>query len=174
MPSPRIHPLSLSPCEQGCVQRLTIYCDAAHTVAVELREQFKFRRDLLASRVRKPLADESVEVFLPGRAGGLAKLVASARRRELDFYRAARTDGLVRREEAVGRKVCDFFEARPDRMVYRSATLAEDSSGSAKPSWCLPTGGTAGGGSDLVAQKLAVKFSPESVRSSFSLVNAIQ
>ena len=146
---------------QGCVQRLTLYRDRAPTVVEEVREEFKYRKDCLASRVRKPLVDESTEVFVPGRPGGLAKLVSSPHYRVIEFFSAARTDGWVRREETVGGKVCDYFNnARPDKMVYRSATLSEDYSGHAKPMWCLPTGGIAGGGSDLVAHKLAVKFSP--------------
>ena len=147
---------------QGCVQRLTLYRDAAQTVVEEVREEFKYRKDCLASRVRKPLLDESTEVFLPGRPGGLAKLVSSPHYRVIEFFAVARTDGWVRREETVGGKVCDYFnDQRHDKMVYRSATLSEDYSGNAKPMWCLPTGGIAGGGSDLVAHKLAVKFSPD-------------
>ncbi len=55
---------------------------------------------------------------LPARPAGV--------KRVFNFYSAARLDGLVRREELEGRKIIETFANRKDRMVYRSATYAEE------------------------------------------------
>ena len=47
-------------------------------------------------------------------------------KRVFNFYSAARLDGLVRREELEGKKIIETFANRKDRMVYRSATYAEE------------------------------------------------
>jgi hypothetical protein len=144
---------------QGCVQRMTSYKDAAQTTVVECRELFKNRRDKLSERVRYPLEAKTSETFLPGRPGSLKAMTEWAgRRREIDYYSIARTDGLRRREEDLDKKIIDLFENRGDAMVYRSATVHEEPSGTGSGVVTLPSGGISGGDTDLVVHKMAVKY----------------
>ena len=51
---------------------------------------------------------KTVEKFLPGRPGSLEESVEwTGRRREVYLYVSARQDGLVKREEDIGRKITE-------------------------------------------------------------------
>jgi len=117
--------------DDGLVQRITLYKDVRRQIPLEIRERFKHRRDRLYERKRRPMQNENVERFLPGRpstsnstAGGALKEFreVSALSRELIFYNS-RLDGLVRSVELIGRKMLEHFEDRDDRLIYHSVTL---------------------------------------------------
>ncbi|CAE8692319.1 unnamed protein product [Polarella glacialis] len=117
--------------DDGLVQRITLYKDVRRQIPLEIRERFRHRRDKLYERKRRPMQNENVERFLPGRpststsaAGGALKEFreVSAVSRELIFYNS-RLDGLVRCVELIGRKMFEHFEDRDDRLAYHSVTL---------------------------------------------------
>ncbi|CAJ1401716.1 unnamed protein product [Effrenium voratum] len=117
--------------DDGLVQRITLYKDVRRQIPLEIRERFKHRKDKLFERKRRPMQNETVERFLPGRpstsasnAGGALKEFReiSALSRELIFYKS-RLDGLVRSVEIIGRKMFEYFEDRDDRLIYHSVTL---------------------------------------------------
>jgi hypothetical protein len=47
----------------------------------------------------------------------------AGKHRVMEFYTAARLDGLERREEIIGEKVVESFAERDDNMTWRSATV---------------------------------------------------
>merc|ERR1719335_382679 len=116
--------------DDGMVQRITLYKDVGRQIPLEIREKFKHRRDKLVERRRKPMQNETIEHFAPGRpssstlGGGALKELReiNAVNRELVFY-PSRLDGLVRSVEMIGRKVFEHFEDRDDRLIYHSVTL---------------------------------------------------
>eukprot|EP00929_Paragymnodinium_shiwhaense_P051937 TRINITY_DN2605_c0_g1_i1.p1 TRINITY_DN2605_c0_g1~~TRINITY_DN2605_c0_g1_i1.p1 ORF type:complete len:842 (+),score=224.22 TRINITY_DN2605_c0_g1_i1:100-2625(+) len=116
--------------DDGLVQRITLYKDVRRQIPLEIRERFKHRRDKLAERRRKPMQNETVERFDPGRpsssqiGGGALREFReiAAVSRELLFYNS-RLDGLVRSVEVIGRKVFEHFDDRDDKLIYHSVTL---------------------------------------------------
>eukprot|EP00405_Crypthecodinium_cohnii_P015697 CAMPEP_0206460696 /NCGR_PEP_ID=MMETSP0324_2-20121206/24897_1 /ASSEMBLY_ACC=CAM_ASM_000836 /TAXON_ID=2866 /ORGANISM="Crypthecodinium cohnii, Strain Seligo" /LENGTH=839 /DNA_ID=CAMNT_0053932431 /DNA_START=71 /DNA_END=2587 /DNA_ORIENTATION=- len=117
--------------DDGLVQRITLYKDIRRQIPLEVRESFKHRRDRLHERLRRPMQNETIEHFYPGRpssttsaGGGALKQYReiSAVSRELLFYNS-RLDGLVQCVELIGKKMFEFFEDRDDRLVYHSVTL---------------------------------------------------
>mmetsp|Transcript_9290 Transcript_9290/g.29558 ORF Transcript_9290/g.29558 Transcript_9290/m.29558 type:complete len:853 (-) Transcript_9290:431-2989(-) len=117
--------------DDGLVQRITLYKDVRRQIPLEIREKFKHRRDKLRERRRRPMQNETVERFDPGRpssstsaCGGALKEFREigAQSRELVFYNS-RLDGLVRCVELIGWKTFEHFEDRDDRLIYHSVTL---------------------------------------------------
>eukprot|EP00928_Gymnodinium_smaydae_P033213 TRINITY_DN23848_c0_g6_i1.p1 TRINITY_DN23848_c0_g6~~TRINITY_DN23848_c0_g6_i1.p1 ORF type:complete len:845 (+),score=178.18 TRINITY_DN23848_c0_g6_i1:58-2592(+) len=116
--------------DDGLIQRITLYKDVRRQIPLEIREKFKHRRDKLFQRRRKPMQNETIEYFDPGRpstnpmgCGALKEFrEIGALSKELIFYNS-RLDGLVRSVEMIGRKVFEHFEERDDRLVYHSVTL---------------------------------------------------
>merc|ERR1719198_1181029 len=117
--------------DDGLVQRITLYKDVRRQIPLEIRERFKHRRVKLHERRRKPMQNETVEKFDPGRpstspsaAGGALKEYReiAAVSRELLFYNS-RLDGLVRCVELIGHKMFEYFEDRDDKLIYHSVTL---------------------------------------------------
>merc|ERR1719287_272964 len=117
--------------DDGLVQRITLYKDVRRQIPLEIRERFMHRRDKLFERKRRPMQNETVEQFEPGRpssspsaAGGALKEFReiAAISRELIFYNS-RLNGLVQCVELIGRKMFEHFEDRDDRLVYHSVTL---------------------------------------------------
>lgn len=148
--------------DEGTVSRLFLYKDRAQTIVEECREEFLNRKDKLSRRIRFPLENKSREIFLPGRGGqvGLKELVEwTGVRREFYFYKSARQDGLVSREEDVAKKIIERFEGRQDRLMYRSVTLKEDRSGMNKMGHTLPSiDSRDSNAAELVYQKATVKY----------------
>eukprot|EP00741_Cyanophora_paradoxa_P015016 tig00020830_g14487.t1 len=133
--------------EDGMVSRLTVFDDDEGLDPVEVREEFRHRRDKLSERRRFPKEARHVESFAAGRSHGLREIVViEGQKRELNFYPSARLDGLVQRVETFGRKTVEVFTERDDRLVYRSVTYE----GSDK--W---RGDTA----DLTIKKMTEKYS---------------
>lgn len=117
--------------DDGLVQRITLYKDVRRQIPLEITEMFEHRRDRLKARKRRPMQNETIEHFYPGRpsssqtaAGGALKQFReiSAVSRELLFYNS-RLDGLVRCVELIGKKMFEFFEDRDDRLIYHSVSL---------------------------------------------------
>jgi hypothetical protein len=48
------------------------------------------------------------------------------RRRVIEFYVNTRLDRLKLREEVLGVKAIEYYEARADRLIYRSAAFSAD------------------------------------------------
>jgi len=122
--------------DDGLVQRITLYKDVRRLIPLEIREKFRHRRDKLSERKRRPMQNETIEKFVPGRpsastgqAGALKELrEVLGVSRELLFYNS-RLDGLVKSFELIGKKNFEFFEDRDDRLVYHSVTLDAPGSG---------------------------------------------
>merc|ERR1719454_717377 len=53
--------------DDGLIQRITLYKDVRRQIPLEIRERFKHRRDQLHERTRRPMQNETVEKFDPGR-----------------------------------------------------------------------------------------------------------
>lgn len=123
--------------DDGLVQRITLYKDVRRQIPLEIRESFKHRRDKLYERRRRPMQNETIEKFEPGRpsqspgGGGALKehLEIAAVRRELTFYNS-RLDGLQRCIELIGVKMFEYFDDRDDRLIYHSVTLDQSLGGS--------------------------------------------
>ncbi|GMI19216.1 hypothetical protein TeGR_g6973, partial [Tetraparma gracilis] len=152
--------------DQGCVSKLTLYKDLARTIVKECRETFVNRQDKLAQRVRYPLERKVHESFAPGRAmlmagqnAGVAALkeliVWTGKRLEMHFYVSARLDGLVCREETIGKKIIEKFEGRTDKLVYRSIAVNVSADSANKSTFILPGGGQ---NPDLQVTKMTEKY----------------
>merc|ERR1719247_1168754 len=124
--------------------KITLYKDVRRQIPLEIRERFMHRRDKLFERKRRPMQNETVEQFEPGRPSSSPSAAGGALRefrenaavsRELIFYNS-RLDGLVRCVELIGRKMFAHFEDRDDRLIYHSVTmdpsLAQNFKGSQK------------------------------------------
>ena len=64
--------------------------------------------------------------------------------RVMTFHGPARLDGLVSREELVGRKLVERFEGRDDRLYYKCVAGGAGAKGTSPPAcwqWFLPAGG---------------------------------
>mmetsp|Transcript_36122 Transcript_36122/g.81720 ORF Transcript_36122/g.81720 Transcript_36122/m.81720 type:complete len:855 (+) Transcript_36122:52-2616(+) len=120
--------------DDGLIQRITLYKDVRRQIPLEIREKFRHRKDKLLERRRRPMKNELIEKFAPGRpsssptlAGGALKEYREivAVERELLFYNS-RLDGLVRCVEKIGKKMFEDFQDRDDRLVYHSVTLDKE------------------------------------------------
>merc|ERR1719282_2118059 len=56
--------------DDGLVQRITLHKDVRRQIPLEIRERFKHRRDKLVERRRRPMQNETIERFNPGRPAG--------------------------------------------------------------------------------------------------------
>jgi hypothetical protein len=111
----------------GLVMKIVEYEDEARTVPVEIQEHFAHRKDKLSHRIIYPEEGRVYEHYHPGRTSGLQSFVQVGRRqRVFDFYEHSRVDGLVQREEIVGRKVIERFKHRDDKLSYRSVCVRWD------------------------------------------------
>ncbi len=124
--------------EDGMVERLTVYADAAMEEVAQVRERFSNRKDKLATREVDLAERREKEEFEPGRPKGLkAHVLVDGTRRELHFYAGARLDGLVSRVEHFGVKTIYTFdgslpsyeEAGDGPLVRRSVSYAAGASG---------------------------------------------
>jgi hypothetical protein len=95
------------------------------------------------------------EFFLPGSLFAVESLhTVRGERRTINFHSAARLDGLVCREELLGKKLIERFTGRDDRLEYRSATfgMSLSSSGAAT---------AVGGGANLAADGFGADGRPQ-------------
>ncbi|KAJ3340561.1 hypothetical protein HDU93_006854 [Gonapodya sp. JEL0774] len=109
--------------QDGMVTRITYFKDEARGFAGEIREFFANRKDKLVERVRIPSLRLIHEFFDKGRPHALRDHVMVAfRTKEMNFYAAARFDGLLRRIDE-GTKVVELYEERDDGLYYRSVVF---------------------------------------------------
>ena len=72
------------------------------------------------------------EFFNPGSLFSVRELhLVRGVKQTINFYAAARLDGLVCREELYGIKLTEQYTGREDRLVYRSATFSSTAAGTA-------------------------------------------
>lgn len=110
--------------QNGLVLRVTIYQTQDCISPLEVREFFKHRRDNLTRRYTHPMENRTHEFFDPGRLHGLKEFVQiSDKYRFFTFYWSSREDGMIRRDERIGFKICEEFENRDDFLLYRSVKV---------------------------------------------------
>jgi hypothetical protein len=142
---------------QCMVMRIIVYLDRARNIVKEIHEWFENRGDKLYKRVRYFLGSTKfVELFHPGSVGEVKQWVSyPGKRTEIDFYVKGRLDHMKRREEDVGKQVNEFFEDRPDHLIFRSVLLTTDRNVAGTRQYTLPGGGLA---SELFVLKMTQKF----------------
>ena len=130
---------------QAIVMRVRFYLDKARTTVKEIHEWFENRKDKMYKRVRYCLQDKVAEYYLPGSTGEVKQWVEyPGKRREIDFYVAARLDRIRHRDEEIGHKVSEYYEGRTDRLTFRSVTLSSNKADAgARATYTLPGGGLA-------------------------------
>ncbi|KFP02689.1 Coiled-coil domain-containing protein lobo, partial [Calypte anna] len=108
--------------ENGLVKRLTIYEDFNYTEAVEIREWFKNREDLLDMRQVNIQTQVTTDFFSPGRLLNLKahtyKSLEPRTERTMEFYHVARVDGLQKRVENATEMI-EYFVGREDFLHVR-------------------------------------------------------
>ncbi|XP_071613410.1 dynein regulatory complex subunit 7 isoform X2 [Heliangelus exortis] len=108
--------------ENGLVKRLTIYEDLNYTEAVEIREWFKNRDDLLDMRQVNIQTQVTTDYFSPGRLLNLKahtyKSLEPRTERTMEFYHVARVDGLQKRVENATEMI-EYFVGREDFLHVR-------------------------------------------------------
>lgn len=144
----------------GLVERVTQYKDLRRQNPLQISEKFMQRRDHLMERRRKPMENELVEVFRPGRQHDKLKEFheKAAVRRELRYYHQSRLDGLVLHHEEIGKKIWEVFEDRDDRLIYHSVTLDHSLKGQTIAGKPLATLNVDEG--DFPIRKMARKYAP--------------
>ena len=91
-------------------------------------------------------------MFLPGNPHALRTMRRTAGERNLlVFYPESRLDGMISREEILGKKTIELYANRRDRLIYRSVTYRTDAE--------EPTGETEQHQRPLEIRKLTEKFS---------------
>jgi len=148
----------------GLVQRITLHKDVRRQIPIEVRETFQHRHDHLVERERFPMENRLVEKFEPGR--GMDNRTGphalkefrevAAVRREMIFYNS-RLDGLVQSVEDIGKKFCEFFEDRDDRLIYHSVTLDQSLANNTKEAKKLQTLSVDSMG-DIPVRKMTQKY----------------
>jgi len=111
----------------GLVERITVFKDLRRQVPLGTRERFMWRKDKLEERIRRPMQNELVELFRPGRADNLKEFRDTAGvRQDLHYYHKSRADGLVCFIDDIGHKISETYFDRDDRLIYHSVTIDEE------------------------------------------------
>lgn len=120
-----------SECSQvdGLVRRITIYEDFKRLIVKEIRSYYKNRKDNLVLRRRFQYQFKLVEHYDSSASSHYWKKVIQidGRVRKIYFYHHRNKDGLIYREEQIGRKTFERYKGREDKLVYRSVTFNPDS-----------------------------------------------
>lgn len=113
-------------CKQvdGLVKRITIYEDYKKLIVKEVRSQYKFRRDKLILRRRFPYLFKTIEHYESSEKNNYWKKLIQVddRYRKIYFYHHRNKDGLIYREEQIGRKTFERYKGREDKLIYSSVT----------------------------------------------------
>ncbi|XP_075289734.1 dynein regulatory complex subunit 7 isoform X3 [Opisthocomus hoazin] len=108
--------------ENGLVKRLTVYADLDCTEAVEVREWFKNREDMLDMREVNKQTQLTTDYFRPGHLLSLkAHTYGSLEpetKRTMEFYNEARVDGLQKRVENAT-EMTEYFVGQDDFLHLR-------------------------------------------------------
>lgn len=112
----------------GIVKRITIYEDYKRLIVKEIRCHYKNRKDNLVLRRRFPYQFKLVEHYDSSAASHYWKKIIQidGRVRKIYFYHHRNKDGLIYREEQIGRKTFERYKGREDKLVYRSVTFNPD------------------------------------------------
>ncbi|XP_038610067.1 dynein regulatory complex subunit 7 isoform X3 [Tachyglossus aculeatus] len=106
----------------GLVSRLTSYEDMECSKVVEVKEWYKNREDMLEMKQVNKLTGVITEYFKPGRIQALRvhtyKTMIPETERTMEFYSAARVDGLLKRIENP-LEIIEHYEGRADFLSYR-------------------------------------------------------
>ncbi|XP_007670184.2 dynein regulatory complex subunit 7 isoform X2 [Ornithorhynchus anatinus] len=106
----------------GLVSRLTSYEDMECSKVVEVKEWYKNREDMLEMKQVNKHTGVITEYFKPGRIQSLRvhtyKTMIPETERTMEFYSAARVDGLLKRMETSS-EIIEHYEGRADFLSYR-------------------------------------------------------
>lgn len=105
----------------GLVMRITIFEDFKRLKVKEIRYFYEHRSDKLAIRHRFPFEFKTVEEYEQGKAPHWKQMIEIDRKlRIIKFYPHRNVDGLIMREERIGKKTIEFYQNRDDKVIYRS------------------------------------------------------
>uniref|UniRef100_A0A669QUB1 Dynein regulatory complex subunit 7 n=1 Tax=Phasianus colchicus TaxID=9054 RepID=A0A669QUB1_PHACC len=119
----------------GLVKRLTVYADSNYSKAIEVKEWFKNREDMLDMREVNKQTQLTTEYFSPGHLFGLKvhtyKSMNPQTERVMEFYTETRVDGLQKlaendnemKEYFVGRDDFKYFQYTEFRAKRKKVTL---------------------------------------------------
>ncbi|XP_032848732.2 dynein regulatory complex subunit 7 isoform X3 [Tyto alba] len=106
----------------GLVKRLTVYADLDCTEAVEVKEWFKNREDMLDLREVNKQTQLTTEYFSPGHLLGLKAhtymLLEPETEHTMEFYNEVRVDGLQKRVKNAT-EMTEYFMGRDDFLHVR-------------------------------------------------------
>ena len=114
--------------EDGLVKRVTIYHDYKKLIINEVRSYYKCRQDKLILRRRFPYEFKTIEHYDPSEKFNYWKKMIKVddHYRKIYFYHHRNKDGLIYREEQIGKKIFERYKGREDRLIYRSVTFDPD------------------------------------------------
>lgn len=109
----------------GLVKRVTIYEDYKRLIIKEIRSYYKNRRDKLILRRRFPYHFKLIENYESSEKSHYWKklIQIDGRVRKIYYYHHRNKDGLIYREEQIGRKTFERYKGREDKLIYRSVTF---------------------------------------------------
>jgi len=108
----------------GLVKRITLYEDYRRIITKEIRSYYSNRKDKLAVRRRFPYEFKLIEHFDSKTDYHWKKVIqVDGHSRKMYFYHHRVKDGLIYREEQIGRKTFEYYKGREDRLIYRSVTF---------------------------------------------------
>jgi hypothetical protein len=112
----------------GLIKRITLYHDFKMLIIQEIRSYYKNRQDKLRLRRRFPYGFKTIEHYESSEKIHYWKkmIKVDSRYRKIFYYHHRNEDGLVYREEQIGKKTFEKYKGRPDCLVYRSVTFDPD------------------------------------------------
>lgn len=117
----------------GLICRSTTFADDARLVVDEVVELYANRNDKLIRRVRLPRQGINEEWFAPGREKDGVRMIRDVQgdRREVEFYKSGRQDGLLRRVDHLSAKIVEHYDPNmtKTRVCYRSITFGGEATG---------------------------------------------
>ena len=108
----------------GLIKRATIYEDYRRIITKEIRSYYGNRKDKLVIRRRFPFLFKIIEHYESLSPTHWKKMIQiDGHSRKLYFYHHRVRDGLIYREEKIGKKTFEYYKGREDRLIYRSVTF---------------------------------------------------
>jgi len=109
----------------GLIKRITLYEDFKMLIIKEIRCYYKNRQDRLKIRRRFPYEFTTIEHYESSEKIHYWKKMIrkDSEYRKIYYYHHRNEDGLVYREEQIGKKTFEMYKSRPDFLVYRSVTF---------------------------------------------------
>ncbi|KAH7425775.1 hypothetical protein KP509_11G070000 [Ceratopteris richardii] len=104
----------------GLIERMILYHDDERTSVFEIHDYFQRRKDCLRKRIFIPDANKVHDFFTPGASFGLKEMeIIDGNSRKFLFYSSSRTDGLIMRDEILGKRITENFKNHEACLVYR-------------------------------------------------------